>query len=169
MTKKYTNKSKLLGKVGTENYRVSDCPVYLPKENVKFFMAMQNAGNKDPFSSDTWGNQITPGWKKTIYEAISRGVKNALNESFDFNEIFEGECCGECGGIGGAYNTPTNTVGVGNVVPAQGTAMTGAQQASDMFNGSGDLTIPKSQKKSKKKKSKNSGVTYFPLAIKKGV
>jgi hypothetical protein len=308
MTKKYTNKSKLLGKVGTENYRVSDCPVYLPKENVKFFMAMQNAGSKDPFSSDTWGNQITPGWKKSICEAISRGVKNALNESelFDFNSnnilnegswgyepndgdgpldmrydinlsifekiydrckkdvnnakkehyaswawdvigqieyffdratsldnladdpdkkfekynfwwklksrkkkdilelykealdicendkkwinewsepekmkksikkrhkildkylkiqkqyednekrleklrkkndakqseelpfdiavtegfMFEGECCGECGGIGGAYNTAMNTVGVGNVVPAQGAAMTGAQ------------------------------------------
>ncbi len=165
MAKKYTNKSKLLGKVGSENYRVSDCPVYLPKENIKFFMAMQDAGNKGPFSSDTWGNQITPGWKKSIYEAISRGVKNALNESFDFNEIFEGEC----GGVEGSYNTPMNTIGVGNVVPAQGAAMTGAQQASDMFNGSGDLTIPKSQKKSKKKKSKNSGITYFPLATKKGV
>ena len=56
---KYINKSKLLGKIGTENYRVSNCPVHLPKENVKFFMAMQDAGNKDPFSSDTWGNQIT--------------------------------------------------------------------------------------------------------------
>ena len=83
--------------------------------------------------------------------------------------MFEGECCGECGGIGGSYNTPMNTIGVGNVVPAQGAAMTGAQQASDMFNGSGDLTIPKSQKKSKKNKSKNSGITYFPLATKKGV
>ena len=80
MSKKYTNKSKLLGKIGTENYRVSNCPVHLPKENIKFFMAMQDAGNKDPFSSDTWGNQITPGWKKSIYEAILRGVKNALNE-----------------------------------------------------------------------------------------
>ena len=120
---KYINKSKLLGKIGTENYRVSDCPVHLPKENVKFFMAMQDAGNKDPFSSDTWGNQITPDWKKSIYEAISRGVKNALNESFDFNEIFEGEC----GGVSGSYNTPMNTVGVGNVIPAQGAAMTGAQ------------------------------------------
>jgi hypothetical protein len=38
-----------------------------------------------------------------------------------------------------------------------------------MFNGSRDLTIPKSQKKSKKKKSKTSGITYFPLATKKGV
>lgn len=123
MSKKYTNKSKLLGKIGTENYRVSDCPVHLPKENIKFFMAMQNAGNKDPFSSNTWSNQITPDWKKSIYEAISRGVKNALNESFDFNEIFEGEC----GGVGGSYNTPMNTVGVGNVVPAQGAAMTSAQ------------------------------------------
>ena len=305
---KYTNKSKLLGKIGTENYKMSDCPVHLPKENVKFFMAMQEAGNKDQFSSNTWGNQITPGWKKSIYEAITRGIKNALNDSksFDFNSnkslnegswgyepndgdgpldmrydinlsifekiydrckkdlnnakkehyaslawdvigqieyffdratsldnladnpdknfekydfwwklktrkkkdilelykealdicendkkwinewrepekmkksikkrhkildkylkiqkqyednekrleklrkknttkqseesafdvavtegfMFEGECGGECGGVGGSYNTPMNTVGIGNVVPAQGTAMTGAQ------------------------------------------
>ena len=279
-------------------------------------MAMQDAGNKDSFSSDTWGNQITPDWKKSIHESIMHNVSKelgkTLNESFDFNSnnilnegswgyepnegdagldyigetndsiceliydncerilsghrlnsqkawnviaviehffdkipdlntignnrnpyykyyswwklnqdkgkdiidlyrqciemcendqwynqwdspekmkeslqkrrenlnrylklrkraINEGECCGECGGIGGSYNTPMNTVGVGNVVPAQGAAMTGAQQASDMFNGSGDLTIPKSQKKSKKNKSKNSGVTYFPLATKKGI
>ena len=273
---KYTNKSKLLGKIGTENYRVSNCPVHLPKENVKFFMAMQNAGNKDPFSSDTWGNQITPGWKKSIYESImnnvSKELRKTLNESetFDFNSnnalnegswgyepnegdsgldcigetndsiceliydkckrilngrgdksqkawdaiaviehffdkipdlntigrdrnpyykyyswwqlkqdkgkdivdlyrqcieicendqwynewdspekmeeslqkrhenlnrylrlrkraINEGECGGECGGVGGSYNTPMNTIGVGNVVPAQGAAMTGAQ------------------------------------------
>ena len=85
MSKKYTNKSKLLGKIGTENYRVSNCPVHLPKENIKFFMAMQDAGNKDPFSSDTWNNQITPDWKKPFHEsivsAISKGIKNALNES----------------------------------------------------------------------------------------
>ena len=345
---KYINKSKLLGKIGTENYRVSDCPVHLPKENVKFFMAMQDAGNKDPFSSNTWENQITPGWKKPFHEsivfAISKGIKNALNESNEFNfnsnnilnegswgyepndgdgpldmrydinlSIFEKiydrckkcinnakkehyaswawdvigqieyffdratgldnladkpdkkfekydfwwklkskkkkdilelykealDICendkkwinewsepkriiaslkrrhnfldkflkiqeqkdnyekklkekqlknarkekefvpdivaegfmfeGECGGVGGSYNTPMNTVGVGNVVPAQGAAMTGTQQASDMFNGSGDLIIPKSQKKSKKNKSKNSGIIYFPLATKKGV
>ena len=86
---KYINKSKLLGKIGTENYRVSDCPVHLPKENVKFFMAMQDAGNKDPFSSDTWGNQITKDWKKTIHESIMHNVSKelgkTLNESFDFN------------------------------------------------------------------------------------
>ena len=86
---KYINKSKLLGKIGTENYRVSDCPVHLPKENVKFFMAMQDAGNKDPFSSDTWGNQITPDWKKSIHESIMHNVSKelgkTLNESFDFN------------------------------------------------------------------------------------
>ena len=37
---KYINKSKLLGKIGTENYRVSDCPVHLPKEKIgkKLFM-----------------------------------------------------------------------------------------------------------------------------------
>jgi len=53
---KYINKSKLMGKIGTENYRVSDCPVHLPKENIKFFMAMQNAGNKNPFNSNTYHN-----------------------------------------------------------------------------------------------------------------
>ena len=97
MTKKYTNKSKLQGKIGTENYRVSNCPVHLPKENIRFFMAMQDAGNKDPFSSDTYHNQITPDWKKSIYESIMKSVsievKKALNENeiklavddFDFN------------------------------------------------------------------------------------
>jgi len=91
---KYTNKSKLLGKIGTENYRVSNCPVHLPKENIKFFMAMQDAGNKDPFSSDTWSNQITPDWKKPFHEsivsAISKGIKNALNESNGL--VSEEEC-----------------------------------------------------------------------------
>ena len=85
MAKKYVNKSKLMGKIGTENYKVSNCPVHLPKENIKFFMAMQDAGNKDPFSTDTFHNQITPDWKKSIYESIinsiSIGIKEALNES----------------------------------------------------------------------------------------
>ena len=91
---KYTNKSKLLGKIGAENYRVSNCPVHLPKENIKFFMAMQDAGNKDPFSSNTWSNQITPDWKKpfneSIVSAISKGIKNVLNESNGL--ISEEEC-----------------------------------------------------------------------------
>ena len=94
MSKKYTNKSKLLGKIGTENYRVSNCPVHLPKENIKFFMAMQDAGNKDPFSSDTWSNQITPDWMKPFHEsivsAISKGIKNVLNESNGL--VSEEEC-----------------------------------------------------------------------------
>lgn len=91
---KYINKSKLLGKIGTENYRVSNCPVHLPKENIKFFMAMQDAGNKDPFSSNTWSNQITPDWMKPFNEsivyAISKGIKNVLNESNGL--ISEEEC-----------------------------------------------------------------------------
>ena len=427
MPKKYTNKSKLLGKIGTENYRVSNCPVHLPKENIKFFMAMQDAGNKNPFSTDIFSNQITSNWKNPFHEsllnAIDRGIKNALNESvqyalddFDYNDIldvkaknkiidkenslyktilmkefneltslfdngafpsfeeyrrivkiskitgikyktepetdgeakklasiieyivrnideeadlnwidvtniknmsylfqkskfngdisdwdvsnvedmsymfdqcafdgtssdisnwdvsnvdymegmfqyspfnktdicnwdvhdlhtaeymfkeslfcqdisnwnlplgcnihhmfssdfpqnykpkvikdiirvskenfdedvedtipfederargyyddldegfmFEGEC-GDCGGVSGSYNTPMNTVGVGNIVPAGNPAMTGAQQASDMFNGSGDITLPQSKKKANKKKQ---GISYFPIATKK--
>lgn len=89
MQRKYLNRSKIEGKIGTENYRVSNCPVHLPKENIKFFMAMQDAGNKEPFSSDTWGNQITPVWKKSIHESImnnvSKELRKILNESFDFN------------------------------------------------------------------------------------
>lgn len=85
--KKYVNKSEVLGKIGTDNYRVSNCPFHLPKENIKFFKAMQDAGNKNPFSNDVYANQLTPDWKKQIYESVMRSVakevKRALNESFD--------------------------------------------------------------------------------------
>lgn len=84
MSKKYVNKSKLMGKIGSENYKVSNCPVHLPKENIKFFMAMQDAGNKDPFSTSTYANQITPDWKKVyeqLYWKIDRIIYNTLNEA----------------------------------------------------------------------------------------
>ena len=54
--------------------------------------------------------------------------------------------------------------------------MTASQQASDAFNGSGDLAFPgsydkfkkKNKKKSKKKlKKTKGGISYFPIAIKK--
>ena len=50
-------------------------------------MAMQNAGNKDPFSSDTYHNQITPDWKKTIYESIMKSVSNEVKKTLNENEI----------------------------------------------------------------------------------
>ena len=53
---KYVNKSELMGKIGTENYKVSNCPFHLPKENVDFFKKLQDAGNEDPFSSETYHN-----------------------------------------------------------------------------------------------------------------
>ena len=56
MAKKYTNKSKILGKIGDENYKVSDCPFHLPKENVKFFKTLQDAGNQDPFNTSVYNN-----------------------------------------------------------------------------------------------------------------
>jgi len=40
--------------------------------------------------------------------------------------------------------------------------MSGASQASDMFNGSGDLALSGSKKSKKNKK-----IQYFPIAIKK--
>ena len=76
--------------------------------------------------------------------------------------VFEGEC----GGISASYNTPMNTVGVGNVVMAGQPAMSGSAQSSDTFNGSGDITIPASSKK-KKSKKKSEKTLYFPIAIKK--
>jgi len=32
--------------------------------------------------------------------------------------MFEGECGCNCENVNGAYNTPMNTVGVGNIIPA---------------------------------------------------
>jgi len=97
-----------------------------------------------------------------------------LNDGLDEGLVFEGEC----GNPGGAfYNTPMNTIGVGNVVPAGMPAMTGAEQASDKFLGSGDLLYPESYKKfinkksskkrKKKAKKKTQKIVYFPIAIKK--
>lgn len=321
-----------MGKIGTENYRVFNCPFHLPKENVKFFRAMQDAGSKDPFNFD-FNNQVeTDDWKnhikesfdfnstsgllfegswgydpndgdgpldmrydinldifEQIYDKCKKTLDNAKKEhyaswawdvigqieyffdratmldnladdrdhnfdKYDFwwnlrdrkkkdilalykealkfcendkhwiNEwkepkrmiaslkrrhkfldkqlkiqeqkdnfekkleekrkkdeakekahpeiiediVTEGFMFeGECGGVEGcAYNTPMNTVGVGNVIPAGQPAMTGAAQTSDMFNGSGDITIPASSKKKKKSKKKEETI-YFPIAVKK--
>lgn len=85
MNRKYSNRSKIEGKIGTENFKVSNCPVHLPKENLKFFKTMQDAGNKDPFDINTWNNQVSPIWKKSLYEriinSIRKGISNAINES----------------------------------------------------------------------------------------
>ena len=333
MSNRYVNKSKLMGKIGTENYRVSNCPFHLPKENVKFFRAMQDAGSKDPFNFD-FNNQVeTDNWKnpvkesfdfnstsgllfegswgydpndgdgpldmrfdinlsmfESVYDKCKKCIDDAEKkhepdqawdaignieyffdratmldnladdpkrdfEKYDFwwklkqrkgkdiiqlyqkalklcakdkqwingwrepkrmlaslkrrhkfidklfriqkrkddyekklkekrkkieakekaqPEIIEDDVVtegfmfeGECGGVEGCtYNTPMNTVGVGNVIPAGQPAMTGAAQASDMFNGSGDITIPASSKKKKKSKKKEETI-YFPIAVKK--
>lgn len=78
---KYVNKSKLMGKIGTENYKVSNCPFHLPKENVDFFKKLQDAGNEDPFRSETYHNQVEPDWKKKIQEAVKESYRKSLNES----------------------------------------------------------------------------------------
>ena len=36
--------SNILGTIGTENYKMKDCPFYLPKENINIFTSMQKAG-----------------------------------------------------------------------------------------------------------------------------
>lgn len=109
--------------------------------------------------------------KKLLYEsimkAVAKEVKRAINEEF----MFEGECCGDVGGLSMSYNTPMNTVGVGDVIPAGRPAMTGAAQASDAFNGSGDIMLgnvykPKNKKR-KNSKRKRKVTTHFPMAIKK--
>lgn len=39
--------------VGTENLKVPDCPFYVPKQNIKFFKAMQDVANKNVLSSSS--------------------------------------------------------------------------------------------------------------------
>ena len=46
--KKKINKN-IKGKIGTEGgYIIDQCPVLIPKENIKFFTAMQKACSKNP-------------------------------------------------------------------------------------------------------------------------
>lgn len=46
---------------GTDNYYIPDCPVILPKENLKYFQTLQNACKLTPFSTQEFGNQyISP-------------------------------------------------------------------------------------------------------------
>ena len=37
----YYNMSNTLGTIGTDNYKMKDCPFHLPKENHAFFTMMQ--------------------------------------------------------------------------------------------------------------------------------
>lgn len=56
-------KSTILGTMGTENYKMSDCPFHLPKENLNFFHTMQGEASKDPFPNyKSYGNAVTPNW-----------------------------------------------------------------------------------------------------------
>lgn len=75
---------------GTDNYRVDDCPVLIPKENLKFFTDMQTACATNPY--EKYGNSYkkkskkkpTNESKERLYESImnkvSKVVKEALNE-----------------------------------------------------------------------------------------
>lgn len=42
------------GIIGTQNFKMKDCPFHLPKENHKFFTMMQQASNSSQVS--TYGN-----------------------------------------------------------------------------------------------------------------
>ena len=54
-------KSKIIGNMGSDNFIMSDCPFAVPKENVKFFQSMQNAGTKEPYSNfSSSGNAYIP-------------------------------------------------------------------------------------------------------------
>lgn len=82
------SKSRVLGSMGTENYKMSDCPFHLPKSNIKAFHDMQSAASNDPYANmSQYGNAYSPSWhkqKKQIYESIMRSVaiqvKKALND-----------------------------------------------------------------------------------------
>ena len=40
---------KSIRKVGTDNYYIKNCPVLIPKENLKFFRKMQKAVSKKSY------------------------------------------------------------------------------------------------------------------------
>ena len=44
--------------IGTQNYKMKDCPFHLPKENLKFFKQMQKASQQSTVS--TYGNSYAP-------------------------------------------------------------------------------------------------------------
>ena len=44
---------------GTDNYRIQNCPVILPKENLPMFTAMSQAGATSPYCTQTFANQYT--------------------------------------------------------------------------------------------------------------
>ena len=54
--KKYLVKNKnIKGKIGSEGgYYIDNCPVLIPKENIKFFTAMQKACSVNPYGN--YGN-----------------------------------------------------------------------------------------------------------------
>ena len=57
---KAKSQSNVMGTIGTENYRVKDCPFHLPKENIGFFTQMQKAAAASEVT--TYGNSyVKPG------------------------------------------------------------------------------------------------------------
>lgn len=87
-------RSKILGPAGSDNYRVENMPVHLPKENMNFFYFMQDNANEEPFSNyRQYGNAYHDDWQERpskpdknfairIMEAIETGLSNALNEKY---------------------------------------------------------------------------------------
>lgn len=86
-------------------------------------MITRTTGVKDP-EKLAWMSQLAHNTAKSLNEAaIPEMSANAFSEF---------------GGAYAPYNNLYNTLGVGNVVAPKMAAMTGAQQADDAFNGSGD-------------------------------
>lgn len=50
---------------GTDNYRIQNCPVIIPKENLAMFSAMCQAGATSPYCTQTYANQYTHPTRKT--------------------------------------------------------------------------------------------------------
>lgn len=46
--------------IGTENYKMKDCPFHLPKENLKSFEMFRKAANQAPYNTNTteYQNQL---------------------------------------------------------------------------------------------------------------
>jgi len=93
--------SKILGKAGDDNFRVEDCPVHLPKENMKFFQYMRKEANTEPFTNyKQYGNAYHDDWQEKpsvpdknfairVMEAVRTGLSKALNEDFEFGSSMD--------------------------------------------------------------------------------
>ena len=48
---KQGTKKDVTGVIGTDNYKMKNCPFHLPKENLKLFTAMQTACEGEPYNN----------------------------------------------------------------------------------------------------------------------